>query len=282
MVKDFLGGYFSGKLSTNEVSQLVKSFDIVGDIAIVKIPQELKKREKFIAKGIMTKNKNVRTVLKQVTPVSGDFRLRTLKWVAGEKKTETNYREYGCTFIVDLSEVYFSPRLSFERFRIANLVKENEIVLNMFSGVGCFSIIIAKHVKPCKVVSIDINSRAIELQQKNISLNHLKGIVETVIGDAEAIITKSFRDFCNRVLMPLPEKSYEYLDAACMALKSGTGFIHYYDFVYAKKEEDAIKKSIEKVGKKFQILRRDFEIVFSRVVRTVGPNWNQIVLDINL
>ena len=113
MVRTFLGRDLSHKLTLDEMKKLPKSVDIVGDVAIVKVPPELTGKKKIIAEEVLEVNRNIKTVLNQVSPVSGVYRIRSLEWLAGEKKTETIYRESGCTFKVDLSQVYFSPRLSF-------------------------------------------------------------------------------------------------------------------------------------------------------------------------
>ena len=97
-----------------------------------------------VANKIMSIHKGVKTVFVQNSPIFGDFRVRELKLVAGENKTITKYKESGCVFAVDVEKCYFSPRLLHERSRIASLVKPGETVVNMFAGVGCFSIIIAK------------------------------------------------------------------------------------------------------------------------------------------
>lgn len=282
MGKPFLGGYLEGKITKDEMEKLAKSVDIVGDVAIVKVPSELEARKQVIAEAVMAVNRSVRTVLNQASPVLGEYRVRSLEWLAGERKTETVYREHGCAFNVDLSEAYFSPRLSFERMRIARLVREGETVVNMFAGVGCFSIVIAKNSKARRVYSVDINPVAVNFMMKNIVLNKVNDRVEAVMGDAREIIEERFRGVSNRVLMPLPEKACEYLDAACLALKPEGGFIHYYDFVHAKNREDAVYRLVVKAGEKLSSLGRTFEVVSSRVVRTVGPNWNQVVLDLKV
>ncbi len=256
--------------------------DIIGDIAIVNVPIELEGKKKVIAEAVMAVNRNIRTVLNQASPVSGEYRLRSLEWLSGERKTETVYKEYGCSFRVDLSKVYFSPRLSYERMRIARLVREGEIVVNMFAGVGCFSIVIGKNSKVDKVHSIDINPNAVELMKENIALNKFKGRLEANVGDAKEVIEERFPGISHRVLMPLPEKAYQYLDTACLALKPEGGFIHYYDFVYARRTENAIGSVAGKVRKRLTSLGRPFEVVFSRVVRTIGPNWYQVVLDLSI
>jgi len=257
----------------------VYSFDIIGDIAILKFIGGFLEDAGVIARRLLEELPNVRVVLGQVSPVSGVFRVRKLVWLAGENRFETVHREYGCLFKVDLSKCYFSPRLQFERFRIAKLVKPNEVVINMFAGVGCFSIIIAKYSSASKIYSIDLNPHAYNYMCENIRLNKVENRVVPILGDAKEIILNRLVDVANRVLMPLPEKAYEYLDYALKALK-GEGYIHYYDFVKSGKNENPIKKGVLKVSEKLKSLNVDFEIGFGRVVRSVGPRNYQIVLDI--
>jgi tRNA (guanine37-N1)-methyltransferase len=221
-------------------------------------------------------------VLAQTTPVQGDFRLRGLKYVAGESKTATVHRESGCLFSVDLEECYFSPRLSYERMRVAKLVDDGEVVVNMFAGVGCFSIIIAKHSNPQKVYSIDVNPSAVRYMQENVRLNRVYGKVVPILGDAKEIIEKRLCRFADRVFMPLPEKALEYLPYAFMALKESGGWIHYYDFEHANRNENPIEKTKAKVKMKLESLDVSFDFPFARIVRSTGPNWHQTVLDIRV
>ncbi|MEM2248813.1 MAG: class I SAM-dependent methyltransferase family protein [Candidatus Bathyarchaeia archaeon] len=267
-------------LSPAELNMLYKSFDIVGDIAILRIPETLMDKRGVIADAVMQIHKNVKTVLCQVGPVSGDMRLRELMWLCGEMRTETIHREHGCLFKVDLARCYFSPRLSFERMRVARQVRAGEVVVNMFAGVGCFSILIAKYSGAKKVYSIDINPDAVQYMRENAHLNKVADIVEPIEGDAKEVIMSRLQNIADRVLMPLPEKAYEYLDYALASLKADGGIIHYYDFEHAKRGENPIAKLANKVSGKLLTLKIDFEIQHARVVRSVGPRWYQIVLDI--
>jgi tRNA (guanine37-N1)-methyltransferase len=281
-MKQSLKTLLTNKLKPRELELICKSYDIVGDIAIIRVPEPLKERSKIIAEAVMKTNKRVKAVWRQASPVSGDFRLRKLKWVAGERKTETLHKEYGCIFKVDLEKCYFSPRLSYERMRIAEQIQPGEVILNMFAGVGCYSIVIAKHSKPEKIFSIDINPIAIQCMQENIKLNKVEEKIIPVQGDAKKVIEERLQNVADRVLIPLPEKAYEYLDSALLALKPTGGWIHYYDFEHAKKGENPIEKIELKVSKELQMLGVDFQVVFRRVVRTTGPNWYQVVLDIQV
>ncbi len=269
----------AGLPAQSDLKAFLRGFDIVGDIAIIKVPNNFGDKAKIIAKTIMESHKNVRTVLRQVSPISGDLRLRNLEWVYGEEKTETVHREHGCLFKVDLARCYFSPRLSYEHIRVARQVKPDEVIVNMFAGVGGFSIVIAKHSRAKKIYSIDINPAAVQYMRINSDLNNVKDIMEPIEGDAKEVVISKLKGIADRVLMPLPEKAYEYLDYALMALKPQGGIIHYYDFEHAEKGENPIEKIVRKVSSKLLILNVEFEILFSRIVRSVGPRWYQVVLD---
>jgi len=267
-------------LSSGDLGKVYNSYDIVGKIAIIRLPCASPENAPSVAKAIMSAHKNVKTVLVQESPVAGDFRLRRLRHVAGENKTSTVHKESGCLFSVDVEKCYFSPRLSHERSRIARIIKPKETVVNMFAGVGCFSIIIAKQVNTSKVFSIDVNPEAIQFMQENIRLNRVYDKVIPLLGDSKEIINNRLQHVADRVLMPLPEKAFEYLPYAVSALKASGGWIHYYDFEHAKKTENPTEKTKLKVAEKLTSLGVAFELPYSRVVRTTGPNWYQVALDI--
>lgn len=281
-LKKRLRDALSPTLRSEELEQVHNSYDIIGDIAIVRLAGLSAKHRQSIAQAIMKIHKNVRTVLAQASPVLGDFRTRKLEFVAGENRTATTHMESGCAFSVDVGECYFSPRLSHERMRIAKQVKANEIVINMFAGVGCFSLLIFKYSEASKVYSIDVNPVAFRLMQENIRKNRVYGRVIPLLGDAKEIIEQRLQHTADRVLMPLPEKALEYLPSALSALKEQGGWIHYYDFEHAKANENPVEKARLKVAKRLDRLDAEYEFSLGRIVRSSGPNWCQVVLDIKL
>jgi tRNA (guanine37-N1)-methyltransferase len=272
----------SDVLSSEYLSNVYNSFDIVGDIAIFRLPRNSSVNAQTAAEAIMNAHRNVKTVLLQASPVAGDLRLRRLTHVAGENKTSTIHKEFGCLFAVDVAKCYFSPRLSHERMRIARMVEPNETVVNMFAGVGCFSIIIAKHSSAAKVFSIDINPAAIRFMQENIKLNMVYDKVIPLQGDSKEIINNRLQHVADRVLMPLPEKALEYLPYAVSALKKPGGWIHYYGFEHAAKAESPTEKAKLKVAEALGALGVDFEAPSMRVVRSTGPNWYQLAADVHI
>ncbi|HDQ06021.1 MAG TPA: class I SAM-dependent methyltransferase family protein [Candidatus Bathyarchaeota archaeon] len=281
-LKGNLKTVLADKLEPQQLKQIYKTYDIVGDVAIVRVPEPHKHLSKLIAEAIMDTHREVKSVWRQVSSVSGVHRLRGLEFLLGEKTTETRYKEHGCVYKTDLRKAYFSPRLSYERLRIAKLVQRGEVVLNMFAGVGCYSISIAKHSQPLKVYSVDVNSSAVKYLRENIRLNRVADVVVPIQGDAKRVTEQQLQNVADRVLLPLPERAYEYLDYAMLALKPAGGCIHFYGFEYANNKENAVKKAETKVSEKLRRLCRAFQVEFGRIVRPIGPRWYQVVLDIHV
>jgi tRNA (guanine37-N1)-methyltransferase len=264
-------------LSPKESEELISAFDQIGEIIIVRIPDSLLPKKKIIGEALLKDVKIVRSVFYQASAVEGDFRTRNLEVIAGEDNTETEYREFGCKFIVDVQNAFFSPRLSTERDRIANLIQEGEVMTNMFAGVGMFSIIAAKK-KKCEVYSLDINPVASNLCERNIKLNKLAGEVISINGDARLIINEQLENKSDRTLMLLPERSDEFLESAIKTTKNG-GIIHYYSHIHADKKSDAGKLSEEHY---LQVSPVKSEILGSKIVRPVGPRYYQTVVDVRI
>jgi tRNA (guanine37-N1)-methyltransferase len=264
-------------LSTNENDELISAFDQIGDIIIVRIPESLLSKKKIIGGTLLNEVKIAKSVFYQASAVEGDFRTRNLEILAGVNSTETEYKEFGCRFLVDVENAFFSPRLSTERERIANLIQDGEIMTNMFAGIGMFSIMATKK-KKCTVYSLDINPIASKLCEKNIEMNKLAGKVISINGDASKIIEEQLMDKSDRTLMLLPERSDEFLESAINTTKDG-GIIHYYSHIHADKKSEAGKLSEEHY---LQVTPVKSEILFSKIVRAVGPRYYQTVVDVKI
>ena len=263
-----------GILSDAEAEELYGAFDQIGNIIILRIPDSLLQKRKTIGEVLLDKVKTARSVYAQSSPVEGDFRIRKLELLAGEDKTETEYKEHGCRFKVDVEKTFFSPRLSTERDRIAELIQEGETIINMFGGVGMFSIVAAKK-KKCHVYNIDINPDAARLCSENILLNKLKGTVESIEGDAAKVIEERLLDTGDRVLMLLPERSDEFLDSAIKAAKK-KAIIHYYCHIHAEKKDQV---SVLAPQHFLSVVKVKSEILGAKIVRPVGPRFYQAVVD---
>ena len=264
-------------LTEEESNELISAFDQIGEIIIVRIPDSLLSKKKIIGRALLEEVKIVRSVFYQASAVEGEFRTRDLEILAGEDNTETEYREFGCRFKVDVKSAFFSPRLSTERERIANLIQDGEVMTNMFAGIGMFSIMAAKK-KKCTVYSLDINPIASKLCDVNSSLNKLVGNVISINGDATEIINNQLINKSDRTLMLLPERSDEFLESAIKTTKS-EGIIHYYSHIHADKKSEARKLSEEHF---LNVTPVKSEILDSKIVRPVGPRYYQTVVDVRI
>jgi tRNA (guanine37-N1)-methyltransferase len=219
----------------------VTGYDRVGDIAIIEIPKLEKGLEKELAESIMEEHRMIKTVLTKAGPVSGKYRTRKLRFVYGDKNFIATYRENNCTFKLDLRKSFFSSRLSFERGRIAALSEKKEQVVVMFAGVGPFAIEIAKANKNAEVVGIELNPDAVKWMRQNIILNKTTNVTAE-LGDVKKF-TKKYANYADRIVMPLPMSSLDFLaDAIKMSKKRATIHIYVVDDL-----ENTAAASIEKI-----------------------------------
>ena len=262
------------------LASLPRALDIVGNIAIIEVPPELKTHEKLIGAAILETHKNVRTVLAKAGAISGTYRLREFDVIAGEPRTRTIHKEFGCQYYVNVAKAYFSPRLSHEHQRVASLVQKGETVVDLFAGVGPFSVLIAKNNAAVKVYAVDINPEAFELLKKNIFLNRVQNRVIPILGDARKVVQDKLSGVADRVIMNLPENAAQFVDVACRAIKPEGGVVHFYGFIRLPDSVDAMKlrfaEAVEKEGRKVE------KFLSAETVRETAPYQWQVVLDASI
>ena len=244
-----------GKLNKKEMQHLVRSFDMIGDIVVMQMPDELSKKEKLIAKTLLNLHKNIKVVAKEVGMHTGIYRLQKIKILAGERRKETELVESGARMRLNVEKTYFSPRFGTERLRIAKQVKKGENVLVMFSGIAPFPLVIAKNSKVKEVVGVEINPSAHKYALENIKLNKLEN-VHVYHGDVRMAVPQLGMKF-DRIAMPLPKGGEDFLDVALRAVKKN-GIIHFYDFLAEEEFElgkAKVKKACKLLKKKCRILR---------------------------
>ncbi len=268
------------RLPSDLLASLPRAMDLVGDIAIVEIPPLLKVHEELIGKAILETHKNVRTVLAKTGAVSGTYRLRKLEIIAGEQRTFTLHKEYGCKYEVDVAKAYFSPRLSHEHNRIASLVRKGETIVDLFAGVGPFSILIAKRNVNTKIYAVDINPEAINLLKKNIRLNRVENRIFPILGDVEEVFEKRLLGIADRVIMNLPERAIEFIDIACRTIKPEGGVIHFYGFIRLPTSLENLQLRLYEAVK--QAGRNIEDFLSKKNIRATAPYEWQIVLDVKI
>jgi tRNA (guanine37-N1)-methyltransferase len=277
---------FKDVLDNDEVTKLTESYDIIGDILIVKIHPDLASKKIIIGDILHKLYPRVRVIaaVPLYSLIDELYRTRDIEVIWGDTNLETTHRESGCSFMVNLEHVFFTPRLSYEHMRVAKKVAPGERIINTFAGVGCFSIIIAKMQPQTRIYSIDHNPYAVMCMKKNVAMNNVEGKVIPILGDAETEL-KKLAGAADRVLMPLPETAHSFLPIAIQALDLESaglqGIIHYYAVTTGRRDGDLFSKPLGQVK---DIVSSAFgntlriEVEEQRIVRSVGPLRYHVVL----
>ena len=246
--------------------KIPSSFEIIGDIAIINLRYPLQlKNKKQIGEAILLTNKNIKSIYNKTEKLDNKFRTPKLELLAGLKKKETIVTEQKIKIKLNISEVYYCSRLHSERQRVSKYLKNYDIIVDVFCGVGPFSLLAAKNLR-CKVYANDLNPFCFKYLKENIILNKLQKYMESFCKDGRDFIRFIFEKIeTNKIhrvdhfYMNLPALAIEFLDAFVYTpeklLKQGF-YIHVYCFHEKEENEElfinGIKKRIEdRLGKVF-------------------------------
>ncbi|TFF98858.1 MAG: class I SAM-dependent methyltransferase family protein [Promethearchaeota archaeon] len=276
------------KIPQNLMKFIPKSFDIIGDIAIVELNQfdnieRTDNIKELIAQAIITVNKNIKTVYEKISEIEGTLRLRDLEHLAGKNRTETIHKENNCKFKLDVKKTFFSPRLNYERQRVSHSnIKTGEKIVDMFSGVGPFSIQIAK-INVVKIYAFDINPIAIKYLQENINMNKLQGVISPFNKNIRTLLNptnslaNSLKHNIDRIIMNLPKTSLSFMDVVSYLSKKEGTTIHNYQIC---SKPESIRKAIKNLEEKFGSFELKLEgIKHARIVKSYSPKEDMISID---
>lgn len=252
---------------------LPKKWEKFGDILIFKLPDELNEYQTQIAIAY-AKILNVKTVAKEIAPIKGIFRVPNIEVLYG-KETETIHKENGIKFKFDIKKIMFSSGNIDERERIAYISNKNEIVVDMFAGIGYFSIPLAFYSKPKKVYSIEINEIAYSYLCENIKINNVENTVIPLKGDNRFVAPINTAD---RVIMGYLKDTHKFISKAIHILKE-KGTIHYHELcpneLLPEKTIKVIKREVEKGGKNAKIIN-------FKKIKSYAPGVTHVVVDVKI
>ncbi len=270
-----------GSIEERLLEILPRSYQLIGKVLVIKLRPELLKYKKEIGEAIIKILPYVHTVC-LLKRIKSETRKPEIEIIGGCKvkrpapSTQTLHKEHGCEFLLDVSEVMWSKGNKEERKRLIKLVKKNEIIVDMFAGIGYFSIFIAKYCKPKKIYAIDINPKASEYLRKNVWLNGVESKIEILEGDCRKF-SKILENIADRIIMGYLFQTEKFFPYALKIAKKNC-VIHFHRI--AKKEE--IEKIVERlvnIGKKKKC---KVKVIKMKKVKSYSPKVWHFVLDLKI
>jgi len=262
-------------LTEEEKKVFIKSYDTIGDIAIVQIPTELIHKEKRIGEALLRVKPSLTCVRKRGEEHQGKYRTQNTVFLAGSNKTITTHTENRTKLLVDVNNVYYSPRLATERKRISELIEKDEDVLVLFDGCGPYSVTIANNNASCMVTGVEWNEKGVMLAKKSSQKNNVKDRTQYIKSDVEDI--QEDIGFFDRIVMPAPHNAEEYLHV----LKSVTkkcSYVHLYTFV----DNEEMEKKGQRLKKSLSTLFSSVSLTHHEVCGQKSPGVSRVCYDFSI
>ena len=273
-IKQLLQRELKKGLSDEELSLLPSSYQKIGDIVIVNLKKEVLKHEKEIGQILLENIPKTRVVCRRTGFIIGQTRKPQVKVIAGDKNTETIHKEHGISYKLDVSKIMFAKGNLTERKRLVNQVKDSEVIVDMFGGIGYFSVGLGKFSKAKKIYTIEINPTAYDYLWENIKLNKVEDKVIPILGDCKKEAVKLGR-IADRIIMGLLPSPKEYLPAAMKIIKNKR-IIHYHSTLGKNESYEKLLQEIKSIAKKegFRV-----ELLRWKKVKSYAPKVDHVVLD---
>ena len=277
--KDRLKAALKGELTEVELNLLPRGFQSIGNVIIIKLNPKLLPKKELIGKKCLEIYPKARSVYLNMGKIVGTYRTpEKMEFLAGINDPIVEHREHGVIYKFDITKLMFSKGNINERKYLALLVQPGEIVVDMFAGIGYFSLPIGKLSKPCKIYSIEINPVAFKFLCENIKINQLEDIIIPILGDSKEVVVQLSKEGvkADRVVMGVFPAPKEFIPAA-LSLAKDDGTIYHYEGVVSEENSRILFTEFKEIAKKHSC---NCELKELRFVKSYGPNLYHIVVDI--
>ncbi|MDD5192988.1 MAG: class I SAM-dependent methyltransferase family protein [Candidatus Nanoarchaeia archaeon] len=277
--KQILIDKLKDKIDKDKLQYLPSGFQRIGDIIILNLNEEVLRYKKEIGK-IVLDNFKVRSVCIKEGGITGKFREPQISVVAGDKNTIVTHFENGCYYKFDIKKVMFAKGNLSERVRIAKQIKHNEVIVDMFAGIGYFTVPNAKLGKPKKIYAIELNPVSFKFLKENIILNKIENIVETINGDSKEEVLKLVEKGIktDRVLMGYLPPPKEFLPFAMKIIKKN-GFLHYEDLIRTEHVDEDVEKAMNLISDAAAVEGFKAKLLLAKRVKGYAPKMDHYVID---
>ena len=271
-IKEQLQNLLKNKIDYSLLNNLPSGYSRTGDIAIFHhIDKEIQNYRRIIGEAIIQLDPQVNVVVEQRTTHT-IHRKPQIIHLAGEKRYNTEHKEFDTIFHLDVSEITFSPGNKGERNYLIKTVRNNEIICDMFACIGNLSLPIIVNNSTVKAHGIEINETAFKFLKKNIKVNKLEERYFPILGDNRE---KTPRNIGNRILMGYFETDEKQLECAIQAINQ-EGWIHYHN-IAPRDDLTQSEKFVEKMSKKGYFVIKELK---SRKIKKYSPRQYHICTDI--
>jgi len=253
--------------------KLPRRWEQLGHVLILKIDDEL---EDWLEEIAVTYARilDVDTVLRDTGGVQGRFREPVMELLLGDN-TETIHLENGIKYCLDAARLMFSSGNVDERIRMADVCQPGETVVDMFAGIGYFTLPMAVHSEPARIIAHEINPISHKYLKMNAQLNGVAKIIEPVLGDC---LDAEEEGVADRVVMGYVRTTHEYLPKAMRILKDA-GTIHYHetcpDRLMPDRPQERVIEAAIHAG-------RSVEMMEMRTIKTYSPGVVHVVVDASI
>ncbi|MEM0492702.1 MAG: class I SAM-dependent methyltransferase family protein [Candidatus Thermoplasmatota archaeon] len=270
---DNIKKYLLGVIPDHLLGKIPNRWDKIGDVLILKIPDILKPYKNIIAEAY-AKYIKCRAVLNDTSGIQGVYREPMVEHLYGAQDTKTIHVENNIRYHLDPQHIMFSSGNMHERIRMSTISNREETVIDLFAGIGYFTLPIAVYSRPCRIYACEINPLAYNFLVQNITLNNVNDIVQPLIGDNRVVAPRNTAD---RVILGYLHRSIDYIPLALECLKNHKGVIHYHGL---HPEEDIPNKPLKKISDIAKEYNRKIHLDKYVHVKSYAPRINHIVLDI--
>lgn len=243
------------------------NYQQIGDIAIF---NKISRQE---ANKFLEKFPRFKTVCTRKGKIYGYYRRPQIQVVlsrAKKDKTITIHKEQGILYKLDVAKLMFAKGNINERHRIAKIARPNETIIDMFAGIGYFSLPLAKKVR--RVYAIELNPVSYQYLKENVKINHLNNII-AIEGDCSKIVPR-LKVKADRIMMGFLPSSFKHLKAAKAIAKKGT-IIHYSCLINRHDQKAGINRLVDNINKIVKV-----KLLKAVDVKSFSPALEHYVLDL--
>lgn len=261
-----------GELPEPLLDRLPTGWQMLGDVCLVRLDGALLDHAETVGRAL-AEALDARSVL-HLEGSQGELREPETRHLWGARDTRTIHREHGLVFHIDPAKVMFSAGNKHERHRLVDQVQPGEHVVDLFAGIGYFTLPLAR--AGAQVTACEKNPTSAAFLAENVDANDLADRVEIRQGDCRKVAPAGVAD---RVLLGYFPGTRAFLGCTLRALKEDGGCLHYHTVT---EEPDALAEAQAELLGHLPSSAPEARILGSRRVKGVGPGMAHVVLDVEV